>query len=311
MKKTAYIFPGQASQYVGMGKDFYDSSQTVKDLYNKASEILDYDLADVSFNGPIEKLTQTVYTQPAILVHSLAVLSEMGEKAHEAAFVAGHSLGEYSALACAGVLSFEDAILAVRERSRAMQAACDANDGTMAAMIGCEGENLEKLIKAASEAGIVQPANFNSPGQVAISGARNAVENAVEIAREFGAKKAILLQVGGAFHSPLMQPAQSELEEVLKGIDFKKARVEVVTNVEAVGRTDPDKLREMLVKQITSPVLWRQSLEYMTDSGVERFVEIGPGKVLSGLAKRTIKGTAIENIDTVEDLKEYMEVVTS
>lgn len=310
MIKTAYIFPGQASQYVGMGKDFYESSQVVRGLYHKASEILGYDLADVSFNGPIEKLTQTVYTQPAILVHSLAILGEMGEKTHEAAFVAGHSLGEYSALACAGALSFEDAILAVKERSRAMQAACDANDGTMAALIGCEGENLERLLKEVSNAGIIQPANFNSPGQVAVSGTRKAVEKTVEIAKDFGAKKAIPLQVGGAFHSPLMQPAQSELEDVLKDIEFKKARVEVVTNVEAVGQSDPGKLRELLVRQITSPVLWRQSLEYMAEKGVERFVEIGPGKVLSGLAKRTIKGAVIENIDTVEDLKKFMEVVS-
>jgi [acyl-carrier-protein] S-malonyltransferase len=311
MIKTAYIFPGQASQYVGMARDFYESSQAVRGLYHKASEILGYDLADVSFNGPLEKLTMTVYTQPAILVHSLAILSEMQEKALEAEFVGGHSLGEYSALACAGVLSYEDAILAVRERSRAMQEACDVNDGTMAAMIGCDGDNLEKLLKEASQAGIVQPANYNSPGQVAISGSREAVEKTVEIARDFGAKKAILLQVGGAFHSPLMEPAQSRLESVLNNIDFKKARVEVVTNVEAVGHSEPDKLREQLVRQITSPVLWRQSLEYMADKGVERFVEIGPGKVLSGLVKRTIKGATIENIDTVEDLKKYMEAVSS
>jgi [acyl-carrier-protein] S-malonyltransferase len=311
MVKTAYIFPGQASQYVGMGKDFYESSQTIRSLYHKASEILGYDLADVSFNGPIEKLTQTVYTQPAILVHSLAILSEMQEKAREAAFVAGHSLGEYSALACAGVLSFEDAILAVRERSRAMQEACDANDGTMAAMIGCEGENLEQLLKEASSTGIVQAANFNSPGQVAVSGSRKAVEKTVEIARDFGAKKAILLQVGGAFHSPLMESAQSKLEGVLKDIDFKAAKIPVVTNVEAEGQSDPARLRELLVRQITSPVLWRQSLEHMAEKGVERFVEIGPGKVLSGLVKRTIKGTAIENVDTVEDLKKFMEVVSS
>ena len=220
MGKTAFIFPGQASQYVGMAKDFYDSSPEVRKLYERASEILGYDLADVSFNGPIEKLTQTAYTQPAILVHSLAVLRDMGDDYGEVEFAAGHSLGEYSALAFAGVLTFEDAVLAVRERSRAMQAACDAAEGTMAALIGCEGENLDNLVQGASKAGIIQPANFNSPGQVAVSGERRAIEKAIEIAKDYGARKAIPLQVGGAFHSPLMEPAREKVAEVLNQMQF-------------------------------------------------------------------------------------------
>jgi [acyl-carrier-protein] S-malonyltransferase len=308
MAKTAFIFPGQASQYVGMARDLYESSEKVKALYQKASEILGYDLMDVSFNGPLEKLTETMYTQPAILVHSLAILTELGGNTGDPAFVAGHSLGEYSALVCAGVLDPGDAILAVRERSRLMQAACDASDGTMAAVIGCEGEMLEELIKAASREGVVQPANFNSPGQVALSGDRKAVEKAVELAKTYGAKKAIPLQVGGAFHSPLMLPAPVELSKVLDGISFMPANIRVVTNVEAIGEKDPVKLKQLLIDQLTAPVLWRQSLEFMHHNGVEHFIEIGPGKVLSGLVKRTITGVKIENIDTLQDLHSYLEV---
>jgi [acyl-carrier-protein] S-malonyltransferase len=311
MTKTAFIFPGQASQYVGMAKDLYDSSEKVKELYQRASDILGYDLMDVSFNGPLEKLTETMYTQPAILVHSLAILAELGENIGNPDYVAGHSLGEYSALACAGVLNPGDAILAVRERSRLMQAACDASDGTMAAVIGCEGEKLEGLIKEASREGVLQPANFNSPGQVALSGDRKAVEKAVELAKTYGARKAIPLQVGGAFHSPLMLPAPTELGKVLDGISFVPANVKVVTNVEATGEENPAKLKQLLIDQLTAPVLWRQSLEFMHRNGVEYFIEIGPGKVLSGLVKRTLKGVKIENIDTLQDLHNYMEVVNT
>jgi [acyl-carrier-protein] S-malonyltransferase len=307
MTETAFLFPGQASQYVGMGQDFYNSSMAVKKLYERASQILEYDLAEVSFNGPIEKLTQTAYTQPAILVHSLAILSEMGELQDKPLFVAGHSLGEFSALACAGVLAYDDAIMAVRERSRLMQQACDASDGTMAALIGCEGENLNSLIEEAKSEGILQPANFNSPGQVALSGDRKAIEKAIAIAKQHGAKKAMPLKVGGAFHSPLMNSARDPLAEVLDKIEFKPTQVALVTNVTAKPEQDPAELRQLLVRQITSPVLWRQSLEYMRQNGVKRFVEIGPGKVLSGLVKRTLKDVEIENIDTFENLQEFMQ----
>ena len=309
MSTTAFIFPGQASQYVGMGQDFYESSPRVKLLYDRASEILGYDLPEVSFHGPLEKLTETMHTQPAILVHSLAILAELGNPESEVAFAAGHSLGEYSALACAGVLSSEDAIAAVRERSRLMQSACDAEDGTMAALIGCEGENLENLIKTATQAGIVQPANFNSPGQVAISGSRAGVEKAIEIAKEFGAKKAIPLQVGGAFHSPLMASAQQQLGQVLEKMTFNPARFPIVTNVRAEGSSEPAVLKQLLVDQITWPVLWRQSIEYMIKNKVEKFVEIGPGKVLSGLVKRISRDVEIINIDTLADLEKYKEGV--
>ncbi len=308
MSSTAFIFPGQASQYVGMAKDFYESSEKVRDLFDKASDILEYNLRDVCFNGPLEKLTETQYTQPAILVHSLAILLEMGEDYERPAYVAGHSLGEYSALACAGVLSFEDAILAVRERSRQMQRACDQTGGTMAALIGCDGENLEKLIKDASSEGIIQPANYNSPGQVALSGDRKAIEKAIDIAKDYGARKAIPLKVGGAFHSPLMKSAQLELRNVLDTLDFKPAGIDVVTNVKARPETNPEELKNLLVEQITSPVLWRQTIEFMNDNAITRYVEIGPGKVLSGLVKRTAKDAEVINIDTVEDMKKFMEV---
>jgi len=309
MNNTAFIFPGQASQYVGMGRDLFESSAAVRELYGAASRILEYDLAKICFEGPVEKLTETVYTQPAILVHSLAVLLELGYRDNPPAFVAGHSLGEYSALACAGVLSFEDAIFAVRERSRLMQSACQAADGTMAALLGCEGEDLEGLLKEAGQEGVIQAANFNSLGQVAISGERPAVEKAVGTAKTFNARKAILLTVGGAFHSPLMQPAQIGLQRVLASVKFNQAEIPVIANVTARPVSAAEDIRRLLVEQITAPVLWRQTIEYLYSRKVTRFIEIGPGKVLSGLVKRTLKDVQIEGIDTVEELHGYLETV--
>ncbi len=318
MSKTAYLFPGQGSQYVGMGQDLYERFDSVKQLYATASEILGYDLAEVSFNGPEEKLKETVVTQPAILVHSLAWLSALAELSKDGGgatpdFAAGHSLGEYSALASAGVLSHEDAIKAVNTRCKAMQAACDENRGTMAAIIGLERDQVLELTDKMKPHGICVPANFNSGNQIAISGDYATVEQACEVAREMGAKRAMLLPVGGAFHSPLMASAGAKLQITLDQLEFSPAQFPVVANVTAQPESDPAKIKKLLVDQITAPVLWTDTLETLKNNAVTRVVEIGPGKVLSGLVKRTLSDVEIMNLDKLPDFdlvaEKIMEVV--
>jgi [acyl-carrier-protein] S-malonyltransferase len=307
MSNTAFIFPGQASQYVGMASDLFESSKKVKSLFENATEILGFDLADVCFNGPLDKLTRTEHTQPAVLVHSLAVLTLMEDMESMPRFCAGHSLGEYSALACAGAVSFEDAIAAVRDRSRLMKAACDSTDGTMTAAIGGDGDSIENLVADASAHGVLQPANFNSPGQVALSGDRKAVSFAQGNYKSYGFKRMLPLKVGGAFHSPLMQHAADRMADSLSEIKFVSAKCPVVANVTAEPVESPDEIRDLLVRQITSPVRWMQSVEKMHESGVRRFVEIGPGKVLSGLVKKTLSNVEVDNIGTVEELERFMQ----
>ncbi len=309
MTKTAYIFPGQASQYVGMACELFDSNEDVRNLYASASAILGFDLADVSFNGPLEKLTKTEHTQPAVLVHSLAVLTALDGLNVDPDFCAGHSLGEYSALACAGGLSFEDAISAVRHRSRLMKEACDSTDGTMTAAIGGDEKAIEKLVADAADYGILQPANFNSPGQVALSGDRSAVEFAQKEYKNYGFRRMLPLKVGGAFHSPLMSYAAERMGDALSGLKFSQPRCPVVANVTAEPVTDPDVHKRLLVEQITSPVRWTQSVQKMYDLGVRRFIEIGPGKVLTGLVKKTVSGVELINIDNWEDVVRYMEAL--
>ena len=307
MNDTAFIFPGQASQYVGMASDLSESSEKVRSLFETASDILGFDLADVCFNGPLDKLTRTEHTQPAVLVHSLAVLMLMEDMKFVPRFCAGHSLGEYSALACAGAVSFEDAIAAVRDRSRLMKAACDSTDGTMTAAIGGDGDSIEKLVADASAHGVLQPANFNSPGQIVLSGDRKAVSFAQENYKSYGFKRMLPIKVGGAFHSPLMQHAADRLADSLSKIEFVSARCSVVANVTAEPVESPDEIRNLLVRQITSPVKWMQSVEKMYESGVRRFVEIGPGKVLSGLVKKTLSDVDVDNVGSVEELDRFMQ----
>jgi [acyl-carrier-protein] S-malonyltransferase len=303
MSKTAFLFPGQGSQYVGMALDLFDASDEVKQLYRKASEILGYDLAQVSFSGPEEKLKQTVVTQPAILVHSLSWLLLLSEHSFKPDFAAGHSLGEYSALAAAGVLSFEDAIRAVDTRCKAMQAACDEQPGTMAAIIGLDREQAERLTTRVLAEGVCVPANFNSPTQLAISGEKAAIEAAIPIAKELGAKRALELPVGGAFHSPLMESAVGRLQVTLDTLDFKNPEFPIVPNVTAKAERDGSRIKQLLLDQITSPVLWVDTLAELSRQGVTRFVEIGPGKVLSGLVKRTVADAQLLNLDRLPDLE--------
>ncbi len=309
MDKIALVFPGQGAQYVGMGKDLYDSQEYVKELYSTAGEILGFDLAKVCFQGPEESLVQTKYTQPAIFVQSVALWRFLSEQEVEPEFVAGHSLGEYSALLVAGALSFEHGLEAVKNRSILMQEACKKNKGTMAAIIGLSEKDILSVCREASTYGIVQPANFNSAGQVAISGEPRAVEKGVELARQRGAKRAVLLDVGGAFHSELMREAQERFQPIMGKLVVSKPTIPVVANVTAQPATEPSQIRELLVQQITSPVLWYQSMQWIYNQGVRDFVEIGPGKVLQGLLKRSFKEIRTHGIDKFSDIQTFRELV--
>jgi [acyl-carrier-protein] S-malonyltransferase len=310
MEKIAIVFPGQASQYVGMGKDLYDSDSDVRALYETASNEIGEDIAKLSFEGPAEKLKETRFTQPAILLHSLAVLQIMKDNLPKATFTAGHSLGEYGALALSGVLSPETSVKAVVRRAALMEEACRKNPGTMAAIIGLEEDKIAAICNEASAKGVVVPANYNSANQLVISGALAGVEEACRLCKEQGAKRAMILEVGGAFHSPLMEPAKDGLEDYLDSIDFINPDMEVVPNVTGTSEKNGDTLKKLLVEQITSPVRWYQTMQYFVQNGVDTLIEIGPGKVLSGLAKRELKGAQVQNIDTLEDISNFVATIT-
>jgi len=300
--KRALVFPGQASQYVGMGQDIFDQNQSIKDLYSTASEILGFDVADLSFNGPLEALTETKVTQPALFTTSAALFSLL-PKSYEFSMTAGHSLGEFSALYAAGVLSFEDALAIVKVRSEGMQAAGEEQSGTMAAILNMSREDVAKVCSHAEPRGIVQAANYNSPGQIVISGEINAVHYAMEIAKNLGARKAIALNVSGAFHSPLMAPAKESLSAIIEKTKFNEAQVPVVANVDATPTSDPDKIKSNLIDQLESPVLWEDTVEFMVKDGVDEIVEVGPGKVLQGLTKRIKRDMTTVGISNQEQLE--------
>jgi [acyl-carrier-protein] S-malonyltransferase len=303
MSKTVLFFPGQASQYVGMAKDLYDDSADVRQMYELASDEIGEDIARLSFEGPADELKRTRFTQPAILLHSLAVLKLLGDDCPEFDYAAGHSLGEYGALAVAGALSFEDAIKAVVRRAYLMEQACQQNPGTMAATMGLSVDQVEQVCRDASADGVVVPANFNSKAQIVVSGSVPAVEKAVELAKAAGAKRATMLEVGGAFHSPLMEPARSGLKEFLADVTINKPSKPVVANVTAEAVTDPENIRDLLVKQVTAPVKWAQTMAWLSENQVSRLVEIGPGKVLASLAKREMRPEQFVNLDTLDNIR--------
>ncbi|MGD8921662.1 MAG: ACP S-malonyltransferase [Candidatus Zixiibacteriota bacterium] len=308
MSKTALFFPGQASQYVGMGKDLYDSSPEVRGLYDIAEVEMGVDIAKISFEGPADELKRTAYTQPAILLHSLAILAVLHDNVPEFDFAAGHSLGEYGALAVAGALSYEEAVKAVVKRAALMEEACQNNPGTMAAIIGLDFDRVSEVCERAD--GIVVPANYNSGSQLVISGAVAAVEQAVELAKEAGAKRAIMLEVGGAFHSPLMESARDGMEAYLKEIEIHPISKPVIANVTARPAGEPDDIREALVQQIVAPVKWAQTMTYLKENGVDSIIEIGPGTVLSGLAKREMRPAKSLNLDTLADVTAFASAET-
>lgn len=303
MSKTALLFPGQASQYVGMARDLYEHSPEVRALYELASDEMGVDIAKLSFEGPIEEITRTANTQPAILLHSLAVLKILGDRLDEFDYTAGHSLGEYSALAAAGAISFENAIKAVIRRATLMEKACQAKPGTMAAVMGLSEEQLTEVCDKAE--GIVVPANFNSSAQLVISGENAAVEQATVLAKEAGAKRTVMLSVGGAFHSPLMESARDGMAEFLALLEINKPNKPVIANVTAEPADDPEQIRTLLIQQIVAPVRWAQTTAYMKQAGVTKIIEIGPGKVLTGLAKRELRPEMSLNLDTLEDINSF------
>ena len=301
---TAFIYPGQGAQYVGMAKDLYDAFPKVKEIYKKANDILGFDLADISFNGPDDKLKQTFITQPAIFTHSY-VLTYLLKQKITAEYTAGHSLGEYSALVYAGALGFEGGLKLVKLRGELMQKAGDMQKGTMAAVMGLEEDALVDICNEASSDGIVQVANFNSPGQIVISGSVEGVKSAMALAKEKKAKLVKELVVHGAFHSPLMEPAKEKFKEALDNTAFDSLMIPVYANVSAEALTpisSPDEIRGSLLNQLTSSVRWEQSVKNMIKDGADEFIELGPGKVLQGLVKRISDKVEIKGFDKVKDL---------
>ena len=293
----AYVFPGQGAQFVGMGKDLYDNSIMAKELFEKANQLLGFRITDLMFNGTDEDLKQTKVTQPAIFLHSVILVKTLGES-FQPSMVAGHSLGEFSALVANGALSFEDGLLLVSKRAMAMQKACEAEPSTMAAIVGLDDEIVEKVCGEIEE--IVVPANYNCPGQLVISGSISGIEQACTKLTELGAKRALRLMVGGAFHSPLMEPARAELAEAINSTVFDTPICPVYQNVNASPSSDPAAIKENLIAQLTAPVRWTQTVKNMIADGCTSFTEVGPGQVLQGMVKKIDRAMATSGINTFQ-----------
>ena len=290
----AFVFPGQGAQFVGMGKDLYENNPVAKEMFDKANEILGFNITDLMFNGTDEDLRQTKVTQPAIFLHSVILAKTMGDDFNPD-MVAGHSLGEFSALVAAGALSFEDGLRLVSARAQAMQKACEKTPSTMAAVLALPDAKVEELC-ASVTGGVVVPANYNCPGQIVISGSIEGVDAACAKMLEAGAKRALKLKVGGAFHSPLMEPARAELADAIAHTDFHAPKCPVYQNVNAEPQTDPETIKKNLIAQLTAPVRWTQTSQNMIAAGADTFVEVGPGAVLQGLVKKISSEVATSGI---------------
>ena len=301
MKKIAFLFPGQGAQYVGMAKDVYDNSPQVKELVKKAEKAIDFNLSEVMFNGPVDALKQTDITQPSIFLHSILLTQLMDKVKPDMA--AGHSLGEYSALVAAGALDFTDALKLVRFRGQGMLQAGIDNPGTMAAVVGMEAKKVEEICSEASSVGIVQCANFNSPGQIVISGSVEGVHKAMDMCKVGGAKLVKELVVSGAFHSPLMQSAKEKLSLQLQEVKIENAKIPVYANVTAKPVIESGGIKNLLNEQVTAPVRWEETIKNMIEDGADEFYEIGPGKVLQGLLKRIDPNVKSVGIDKFADLE--------
>lgn len=281
--KKAYVFPGQGAQFSGMGKELYDNSAEAKAMFEKANEILGFNITEIMFSGTPEQLKETNVTQPAIFLHSVILAKALGDQ-FQPSMAAGHSLGEFSALVACGAMSFEDGLKLVAKRANAMQKACEAQESTMAAILGLEDKDVEKVCSEIE--GVVVPANYNSPGQLVISGSVEAVKEACDKLSDIGAKRAILLPVGGAFHSPLMEPARAELEAAIKETNIQQPICPIYQNVVAKGVSSPEEIKENLIAQLTGAVKWTQIMHALIEDGAEQLIEVGPGKVLQGLIKK-------------------------
>lgn len=290
----AFVFPGQGAQFVGMGKGLYENNPVAKEMFDKANEILGFNITDLMFNGTDEDLRQTKVTQPAIFLHSVILAKTMGDDFNPD-MVAGHSLGEFSALVAAGALSFEDGLRLVSARAQAMQKACEKTPSTMAAVLALPDAKVEELCASITE-GVVVPANYNCPGQIVISGSIEGVDAACAKMLEAGAKRALKLKVGGAFHSPLMEPARAELADAIAHTDFHAPKCPVYQNVNAEPQTDPETIKKNLIAQLTAPVRWTQTVQNMIAAGADTFVEVGPGAVLQGLVKKISSEVATSGI---------------
>ncbi|MEK6697785.1 MAG: ACP S-malonyltransferase [Nitrospirota bacterium] len=304
--KIAFIFPGQGSQYVGMAKEFIENFEESREVFTAASSVLGYDLAQLCLHGPAEKLNLTENTQPAILAASIAALRPLERRGLTAGAAAGHSLGEYTAITAAGGFELKDAIALVRKRGRYMQEAVPEGAGLMAAILGMERQDVEKTCHEAAKNGIVAPANYNSPGQIVIAGEKKAVEKAMELARAAGAKKVVPLAVSVPSHCAMMGQAGERLAKELEKITIRDLRIPIVNNAEAKFLRSPGELRSSLVKQISSPLFWEDSINAMAAEGFDTFIEIGPGKVLSGLVKRIAKNAKVLSVEDVKSMNDTL-----
>ena len=304
--KTAFVFPGQGSQYVGMGKDLWKNFDQVKRLYEEASETLGYDVKELSFNGPQEELSKTFRTQPCILTASIAAYKVLSSQGVTAYVMAGHSLGEYSALVAAGVISFKDAVLLTEKRGMFMQEAVPEGQGLMAAIIGLDRQKVDDICLSV-ETGYVSPANYNSPGQIVIAGEKQAVEDAMKMAKHAGAKRVLALAVSAPSHCTLMVEASNRLAELLNTLEIKNPEVPIVNNADAMFLTSAERIKTSLVNQLNSPLLWEDSVRNMVETGIDTFIEVGPGKVLSGLIKRIEPSVKLYNVEDSASLKRTLE----
>ena len=292
----AFVFPGQGAQFSGMGKDLYDSNPVAKELFDKANEILGFEITKIMFEGTAEELKQTKVTQPAVFLHSVISAICLGDE-FQPAMVGGHSLGEFSALVAAGALSFEDGLKLVSKRAMAMQKACEAAPSTMAAIIGLPDEKIEEICAGINKEGyVVVPANYNNPGQLVISGNNEAIAEACEAMKAAGAKRALPLPVGGAFHSPLMQPAKDELQAAIEATTFSEPKCPVYQNVDAQAHTNPEEIKKNLIAQLTAPVKWTYEVQNMIAAGATDFTECGPGKALQGMIAKIDRNVTAHGI---------------
>jgi [acyl-carrier-protein] S-malonyltransferase len=303
--KIAFVFPGQGSQNVGMGKDFYENFSEVKDIYNEASDVLGYDVAELSFNGPQEELNRTFRTQPCLLTASFAAFKVLAGKGISPVYVAGHSLGEYSAITASGAMSFKDAVKFTEKRGQLMQEAVPEGKGLMAAILGL-GRDVINDVCSTVKSGYVAPANLNCPGQIVIAGEKPAVEEAIKLAVNAGARKAVPLAVSAPSHCKLMEGVSDELSEMLKSIDIQDPEIPVVNNADASFLKDAGVVRDSLVRQLNNPLLWEDSIKLMAENGVDTFIEVGPKKVLSGLIKRIDGNAKRYNVEDTETLDQTL-----